>query len=151
MGQLPLIMNTGANSSNILDLYSLILKMLFPEFTSVTQSRFADLFSISKVSKKRSMIINPNIIKKGKDKRTTIMIKNIPSHLNHGNFLNALDISHLVNYFYLPCNKPSNKILGFAFVNLKNYQYVLTLIDKINKYHNSIAVNKKDKYFIICR
>ena len=143
-------MNSRANSSNYIDLYSLILKILFPEFTSVTQSRFSDLFAISKVSKKRSMTINPDIIMKGKDKRTTLMIKNIPSHLNHGNFLNVLEMSHLVNYFYLPYNKPFNKILGFAFVNVKNYQYVLTVIDKINKYHDKMAVKKKDKSFESC-
>ena len=150
MGQIQLIMNSRANSSNYIDLYSFLLKILFPEFTSVTHSRFSDLFSISKVSKKRSMTINPDIIMKGKDKRTTIMIKNIPCHLTYGNFLNVLEISHLVNYFYLPYNKPYNKILGFAFVNVKNYQYVLTVIDKISKYHNKMVGNKKDKSFEIC-
>ena len=125
-------MNSRANSSNYINLYSLILKILFPEFTSVTQSRFSDLFAISKVSKKRSMTINPDIIMKGKDKRTTLMIKNIPSHLNHGNFLNVLEMSHLVNYFYLPYNKPFNKILGFAFVNVENYKDILKLYDALN-------------------
>lgn len=144
-------MKKGAIGSTIIEFYHLMIKFLHPQYSFPMQSRFIDFFNEnnSKKQKKRSMLVNIDLIKIGKDKRTTIMIKNIPNELNHNNLLEELEIVQFVNYFYIPYNDDNTKILGFAFLNVKSYKYIIDILDKIAKYEN-IRAKGQNKHCEIC-
>ena len=50
------------------------------------------------------------------------------------------------NYIYIPLDQIGTKILGFAFVNVKNYKDIMKLCNVINNY----VVNINNKKIEIC-
>lgn len=144
-------MKQGAIGSTIIEFYHLMIRFLYPQYSFPMESRFTGFFNEdnTKKQKKRAMLINIDLIKIGKDKRTTVMIKNIPNGLNHKNLLEELEIVQFVNYFYIPYNDNNTKILGFAFLNVKNYKYIIDIIDKITK-HDNICTKGQNKHCEIC-
>lgn len=118
--------------------YDILLKFLFPKFSQPIQSRFVNFFSFSNKNtinkNKVSFIISLEKIEKGEDKRTSIIIKNIPNSINK-EYINEilLGIGN-INYLYLPFDKYSNKNLGFAYVNVVNYRSIILLYNKLKEY-----------------
>jgi RNA recognition motif-containing protein len=81
-----------------------------------------------------SFTISLEKIKKGEDKRTSIIIKNLPNSINK-EFINEMLLGvGNINYLYLPFDKYSNKNLGFAFVNMVNYRSIIQLYNKLKEY-----------------
>lgn len=70
----------------------------------------------------------------GKDKRTSLMIRNIPNKYNQTMLTAELDINHqgLYDYIYLPID-PKNKCnCGYAFINLVHPVIILSLYKEFN-------------------
>ena len=86
-----------------------------------------------------------NILKilNGTDKRTSLMIKNIPTSAQEINVIQWLSSLASLNYVYVPKDEKSNKILGFAFINVCKYTDILNLVQNIEKYQKVSFNNKK--------
>lgn len=117
----------------------IIIEFLFPKFSRPDQSRFTSTFVPSKKTKEffgkkinKTFIISIDKILKGDDKRTSVMIKNLPCEITKASINEILSDVGNINYLYLPHDKFSNKCLGFAFVNVVNYKNITRLYNKLN-------------------
>ena len=78
--------------------------------------------------------LNFRRILKGEDKRTSLMIRNIPNKYNQAMLTQELDENHkgLYDYIYLPID-PKNKCnYGYAFINLVHPIIILSLYREFN-------------------
>ena len=128
---------------------SKILLELFPNLSHPSQSRFHELFkrlnelnktesnekaknkNIKKKKKKNIMELNLYKIQNGIDKRTSLMIKNIPKGIEEIDVVKWLLQLANLNYVFVPKDEFSNKILGFAFINVCEYTDILQLLQKL--------------------
>ena len=138
--------------------YSKIIEKLFPNFSNPSESRFSHFFSNSKSEdikskdnkKKKTMtIIRENIIN-GKDKRTTIMIKNLPRYLKHRKISSIILLENYINYLYIPIDSNSGNILGFAFVNMKKYYNILQFLNFFEEKWKILNIKGCNKKYEIC-
>ena len=112
-------------------------------FIHPPESIFKELFSQAKPKKKRkTMIVNPKNIMLGLDKRTSIIIKNIPDYITDEQFRNIVfNFNQEINFFYVPDNIKTRKKLRVAFVNVLNYKQIVPiymgLIYKVKFIYNS--------------
>ena len=141
---------------------SKILLELFPKLSHPSQSRFHELFkrlnelnkiesnekaknkNINKKNKKNIMELNLYKIQNGIDKRTSLMIKNIPKGIEEIDVVKWLLQLANLNYVFVPKDEFSNKILGFAFINVCEYTDILQLLQKlafIENYNNNNNIN----------
>ena len=138
----------------------LLIEELFPFLSRPNKSRFFDLFqedknenlnnlklnqteSRNKKNKGNYLELNLNKIIDGTDKRTSLMIKNIPTSNNELNVIHWLHSLTKLNYVFVPKDEKSNKILGFAFINVCDSFNILDLLKKIQIYQNTNFNNKK--------
>ena len=145
---------------------SKILLELFPKLSHPSQSRFHQLFkrlnelnkiesnekaknkNINKKNKKNIMELNLYKIQNGIDKRTSLMIKNIPKGIEEIDVVKWLLQLAKLNYVFVPKDEFSNKILGFAFINVCEYTDILQLLQKlafIENYNNNNINNTNNK------
>ena len=92
------------------------------------------------------MELNLYKIQNGIDKRTSLMIKNIPKGIDEINVVKWLLQLTNLNYVFVPKDEFSNKILGFAFINVCEYTDILKLLQKltfIENYNNNAKTNNK--------
>ncbi|MGL4947768.1 MAG: hypothetical protein ACRC42_00030 [Mycoplasma sp.] len=83
----------------------------------------------------KSAFINISNIKNGKDKRTSVIIKNLPYNIDKDYLLNVWLInSGNINYSFLPFNKKTGNHLGFAFWNVVNYKSIITLYERVKSW-----------------
>ena len=146
---------------------SKILLELFPKLSHPSKSRFHEFFKKlqlneaqtnentekakesyihKKYNKKNIMELNLYKIQKGIDKRTSLMIKNIPKGFDEINVVKWLLQLANLNYVFVPKDEFSNKILGFAFINVCEYTDILKLLQKltfIENCNNNINDNNK--------
>ena len=142
---------------------SKILLELFPKLSHPSKSRFHEFFkklnelnkdktretkknNIPKKNKKNIMELNLYKIQNGIDKRTSLMIKNIPKGIDEINVVKWLLQLTNLNYVFVPKDEFSNKILGFAFINVCEYTDILKLLQKltfIENYNNNAKTNNK--------
>ena len=142
---------------------SKILLELFPKLSHPTQSRFHEFFkklkefnknettndnnkknkSSHKKNKKNIMELNLYKIQNGIDKRTSLMIKNIPKGIDEIDVVKWLLQLVKLNYVFVPKDELSNKILGFAFINVCDYTDILELLKKISVLENHNNNKKK--------
>ena len=137
-------------------LFELLLKLSHP-----SKSRFDDFFKKEKTEKKNSQLKNEKVKKKkepklnenkmelnifkilnGIDKRTSLMIKNIPKEIDEINVIKWLLQLAKLNYIYVPKDKLSNKILGFAFINVCDYIDIIQLQRKLSIIQNNNKLKK---------
>jgi hypothetical protein len=76
--------------------------------------------------RKKYIISVPNIIN-GKDLRTTVMIKNIPSYVSQVDLLKIINknYSKAYNFFYLPIDFNKKQNAGYAFINFKTSKLIV--------------------------
>ena len=118
--------------------YELVFKYIFPKFSVPNKSRFLGLSLSNDINKEKNSNISINSfeislekIKNSEDKRTSIILKNIPNSINKENLNKLLYGVGNINYLYLPFDKITKKNLGFAFVNMVNYKSIIQLYNKI--------------------
>ena len=148
-----------------------ILLGLIPILSHPSQSRFHKLFKKqnefqdypeNKIDnknnketakkKKKKLEINLNNIENGIDKRTSLMIKNIPKEFEDTEVIKWLHQLVRLNYIFVPKDECSNKILGFAFINVCEYTDILVLFEKLSlleKSNNNTNNNNKKKIEVI--
>jgi hypothetical protein len=131
---------------------SKILLELFPRLSHPAQSRFHEFFKKLKNNKefhkknnnkKNVMELNLYKIQNGIDKRTSLMIKNIPKGIDEINVVKWLIQLVKLNYVFVPKDEFSNKILGFAFINVCDYTDILKLLQKLSILETFNHNNKK--------
>ena len=153
---------------------SKILLELFPNLSHPSQSRFHEFFKklkeLNKIqenndkkknhtsymkNKKNIMELNLHKIQNGIDKRTSLMIKNIPKGIDEINVIKWLQQLANMNYIFVPKDEFSNKILGFAFINVCNYMDILELLKRLaiaetyNNINNNNFINNRKKIEVI--
>ena len=139
---------------------SKLLLELFPKLSHPSQSRFHNFFkklkelnnqkentkskkTFQKKNKKNYMELNLYKIQNGIDKRTSLMIKNIPKGIDEIIVVKWLLQLTKLNYIFVPKDEYSNKILGFAFINVCDYTDIIDLLRKISFFENYNNNNKK--------
>jgi len=92
-------------------------------FQHPKESRFKILFGDLKSKRKRkTMGVNPKNIMLGLDKRTSIIIKNIPEELTPEQFKKIiLNFNPYIDFYYVPMKIKTRKKLRVAFVNVLNF------------------------------
>ena len=115
----------------------ILILLYFPQFKSVNNSRFESFFlSLKKKLKenpfnkkaKISKIIYPEKIASNEDKRTSIVIKGIPSNISKANIIDILNKFGNINYLYIAKDlKNKEKDTSIAFVNFINYKSIIPL------------------------
>ena len=153
---------------------SKILLELFPNLSHPSQSRFHEFFKklkeLNKIqenkdkkknhtsymkNKKNIMELNLYRIQNGMDKRTSLMIKNIPKGIDEINVIKWLQQLANMDYIFVPKDEFSNKILGFAFINVCNYMDILELLKRLaiaesyNNINNDNFINNRKKIEVI--
>ena len=95
------------------------------------ESRFKKFLEEIKPKRKRkpkSMKVNPKNVMLGIDKRTSIVIKNIPKDVSTQKFYELiLSFCPEINYFYVPVNIKSRKKLRIAFVDVINSEDIVPI------------------------
>ena len=130
----------------------IILQLLFPKFKPAIDSRFISLFQLNKNKKinynnYNSFDISIEKILNREDKRTSIILKNIPNTLNKENLNKLLLGVGNINYLYLPFDKISKKNFGFAFVNMVNYKSIIKLYNKLTSLNFDNSNNSIEIYY----
>ena len=120
-------------------------------FIHPEESRFKDLFENVKTKKrKKAMTINPKNIMLGKDKRTSIIIKNIPENITSDQFQQiVMNYSPLIDFFYIPNKIRTRKELRVAFVNVLNYSQIVPIFMGL-LYKTKFKYNKPNIEMEIC-
>jgi len=74
--------------------------------------------------------IDPTVLSRGLDPRTTVMIRNIPNKYTQQALLQLIDVNHAGTYdfFYLPIDFRNKCNLGYAFLNFKSPISILSLV-----------------------
>ena len=105
------------------------IKLITIIFKHPEESRFKDLFSTIKVKKKRkTMSVNPKNIMLGLDKRTSIIIKNLPDNISSNEFKRIIiNYCPFIDFFYVPFKIRTRKKLRVAFVNVLNYMQIVPI------------------------
>ena len=122
---------------------TLVLKLLFCGFSYPRESRFIKIFhksngvpkQIINKSNKISLNIEPKNIINGNDKRTTIIIKNLPNDISKEDLKVIIEPLGNFNFMYIPLLiKNKNKTnLPCAYINVINYKTILKIIQKFEQ------------------
>ena len=98
-------------------------------FQYPSESRFKEFFNQHKAKKKRkTMMVNPKNVNLGLDKRTSIIIKNIPDYISDDQFRNIiLNLNKNIDFFYVPSNIKTRKNLRVAFVNVLESKQIVPI------------------------
>ena len=98
-------------------------------FSHPKESRFKSFFENLKYKKKKkTMSVNPKDIILGNDKRTSIIIKNIPNDLTPEQFWQIINkFCQNIDFYYVPLKIMTRKKLRVAFLNVINYIDIVTI------------------------
>ena len=144
--------------SNEIRQYTIILKLLFSGFSYPQESRFVKSFyenqsepeeTSSKKNSSKSLVIKSANIENGKDKRTSIIIKNLPNDIFKEELKNIIQPLGNINFIYIPLliknkNKQKN-ILPCAYINVINYKSILKIIETFEQMKKvCLSQNEKD-------
>ena len=122
----------------------ILLKLYFPNFKSPPSSRFESLFAnINKTNGKEnkniSYLIFPEKIIRGEDKRTSILIKNIPKNIKKKEIRNLVEQYANINFLGITHDKNSKSLI-VAYLNVINYKTLVPIFMGLRKntfnYHN---------------
>lgn len=118
----------------------IILRLYFPQFNSPLSSRFQNYFSIlnktentKKKKKTTSVIIFPDKIMQGEDKRTSIVIKNIPRNVKKKDIRNMVEKYGNINFLGLVQDQNIDNFI-VAYLNVINYKSVVPIYMGLRKH-----------------
>lgn len=86
------------------------------------------------IEDKTKFSLNLHRVRNGEDKRTTLMIRNIPNKYNQKMLLSTVDETHKGTYdfFYLPIDFKNKCNVGYAFINFINCQTIISFYENFN-------------------
>ena len=118
-----------------MEIYKKLIDLIFSRFEKPEESRFNKFFSENKnksiVFKK--LQLNGHKIFTGEDKRTTILIKNIPRNMTKNQLKLIIEKIANINYIYIPLFMLSADNLRCAFVNVVNSKSIIDIYLKLKK------------------
>ena len=104
----------------------IILRLYFPQFNSPLSSRFQNYFNTlnkaensKKKKKTTSIIIFPDKIMQGEDKRTSIVIKNIPRNVKKKDIRNMVEKYGNINFLTIAKDQERESYIK-AYLNMIN-------------------------------
>ena len=122
-------------------------------FAHPIESRFKKLFEEIKTKRKRktkTMKVDPKNVALGLDKRTSIIVKNIPKEISSKKFNDIiLNLCPDIDYFYVPINIKSRKKLRVAFINVKGCKNIISIYMGL-LYKYKFTYDKSDVNMEIC-
>ena len=141
--------NNGTNLNKNINLNNNIYN-----FFNTHNLHYNKYFSFSSFSAEKNLtnidtpnnIIHIDNILKGKDKRTTIIMRNIPYPYMISKLLREINkkFYHKYDVVYLPKNNNNNTNFGFAFINFIDYMHLVFFCDLFEgKKWNCINCNKR--------
>ena len=115
----------------------IFLKLYFPQFNSPPSSRFESLFIVlnKKGSNKSSNVsysISPELVIQGEDKRTSLIIKNLPKNVKKKDIRNLIEKYGNINFLCIVPD-PNYAHLMVAFLNVINYKSVVSIYMGLRK------------------
>ena len=118
-----------------MEIYKKIIDLNFPSFEKPQESRFNKFFKEYKNKNFEDKILKLNGYKiyTGEDKRTTILIKNIPRNMTKNQFKMVLEKIANINYLYIPLFMLTRDNLRCAFVNVVNSKSIIDIYLKLRK------------------
>ena len=123
------------------------IKKIFPKYQPSSYSRFTDCFQEienedrplceEKTILDKRFDINISEIKKGHERRSSIIIKCIPSSLGPVNFYFLLqNFSKKMNYFFIPGYVSTSKKFMYAFVNVACNKEIISIVEGLTTIKN---------------
>ena len=115
--------------------YDNLVEFLFPNFNKPKESRFTKLFTESKSRQNtnKNLELNGHKIFTGEDRRTTILIKNVPRNMTKNQLKILLEKIANINYIYIPLFMLTSENLRCAYVNVVNSKSLIDIYLKLNK------------------
>ena len=117
----------------------IIIDLYFSNFARPSSSRFESLFiSLSKIEENKkndtfySYLIFPEKIIQGKDKRTSLLIKNIPKIIKKREIRNMVEKYGNINYLILTQDNMAENFL-IAYLNVINYRSIVPIYMGLRK------------------
>ena len=111
----------------------IILRLYFPQFNSPLSSRFQNYFNflnktegMKKKKKSTSIIIFPDKIMQGEDKRTSIVIKNIPKNLKKKDIRKMVEKYGNINFLTVAKDEEKENYMK-NYINLINYKSIVPI------------------------
>ena len=114
----------------------ILLFLYFPQFKSQNCSRFESFFqtiqandiSLMEDNLQRSKMIYPEKIIRNEDKRTSLIIRGIPTDLTKKEIRNLIEKYGNINYLYVTKTiKSKEQLSSIAFINVINYRTIIPL------------------------
>ena len=118
-----------------MEIYQNIVDLIFPSFEKPQESRFKKFFKEYENRNFEDKILKLNGYKiyTGEDKRTTILIKNIPRNMTKNQLKMILEKIANINYIYVPLFMLTRYNLRCAFVNVVNPKSIIDIYLKLRK------------------
>ena len=118
-----------------MEIYKNIVDLIFHSFEKPQESRFKNFFKEYEKRHFEDKILKLNGYKiyTGEDKRTTILIKNIPRNMTKNQFKMVLEKIANINYLYIPLFMLTRDNLRCAFVNVVNSKSIIDIYLKLRK------------------
>ncbi len=114
----------------------ILLFLYFPQFKSQNCSRFESFFqtiqandiSLMEGNLQRSKMIYPEKIIRNEDKRTSLIIRGIPTDLTKKEIRNLIEKYGNINYLYVTKTiKNKEQLSSIAYINVINYRTIIPL------------------------
>lgn len=122
----------------------ILLILYFPQFKRPNTSRFESFFESitkketleNKKKKNKSKKIFPEKIVRNEDKRTSLVIKGIPSDIAKKDLRNVIEKYGNLNYLYITkdLNANEEKNTSIAYINVINYKTIIPLFMNMRNY-----------------
>ena len=118
-----------------MEIYKKLIDLIFSRFEKPEESRFSKFFSENKNNSiaSKKLQLNGHKIFTGEDKRTTILIKNIPRNMTKNQLKLIIEKIANINYIYIPLFMLSADNLRCAFVNVVNSKSIIDIYLKLKK------------------
>ena len=116
----------------------ILIELYFPEFNSPSSSRFESLFIVLNKSngnknKNVSYKILPERIIRGEDKRTSILIKNIPKNIKKKEIRDMVEQFANINFLVITQDKTIKNFI-IAYLNVINYKSIVPIFMGLRKH-----------------
>lgn len=113
-----------------------IISLIFPMFEQKKESRFCEFFTNNKcydAKEEKRYELNGHKIFTGEDKRSTILIKNLPRTMTKNQLKLILEKIANINFIYIPLFMLTKDNLRCAFVNVVNSKSIIDIYIKLKK------------------